>query len=177
MKLFSNLSPWVLVVTVVVSGSLVAQAKPKKAASAKEKSTSAATLTPEQQAKFDEWQKYINDMDNSYAKYPVDMCGYEMPITMDKAMVEPFMKANANAELYCEEVRTKLSTICRNAAELGNKNKEKITKLVKKISCLNGKKETDVGFEAKGGELKVYLGPKAANISEEVLKFIDSQKN
>lgn len=138
-------------------------------------SKSKITLTPEQKAKHQSWMDYINNMDASYAKYPVDMCGYAMPITIGEEMVAPFMEASANAEMYCEEIRTKLSTMCRNAKELKNKNKEKITKLVKKISCRLASKEDEVKFKVGGGELTAYLGPRSANLSEELLKFMDQQ--
>lgn len=133
-----------------------------------------ATLSAEEKAKLSSWRSYINDKSQSYAQYPIDMCGKEIPIDIDASLVKPFIAAGNNAELYCEEARTKLSTMCRNAEALKNDNKKKITSLINRIKCQIGKKEDEVSFKIQNGVLIFSIGPKGANISEELLKFLDA---
>ena len=134
----------------------------------------ATELTGDEKAKLDSWRAYINDKSQSYAQYPIDMCGKEIPINIDASLVKPFIAAGNNAELYCEEVRTKLSTMCRNAESLKNNNKKKITSLINKIQCQAGVKEDEVSFKIQQGVLIFSIGPKGSNISEELLKFLDA---
>ncbi|MGE0764741.1 MAG: hypothetical protein AB7N80_15815 [Bdellovibrionales bacterium] len=164
-----------LVCAGLVACNTFAADKKKPAAKATAPATTKAPevkLTPEQEAKYKELQKYLNDTSLSYAQYPIDMCGQKLDITMDKAMVPAFMEASANPELYCEEVRTKISLMCRNAADLKNNNKKKLTTLIKKIDCKLGTGE-QADFKISGGLLTFTVGPKASNLSEKFLAFID----
>ena len=83
-------------------------------------------------------------------------------------------KADTDAKNYCEEFRTKLSTMCRNAVDLGNNNKEKINKLVSKITCKLAGKPDEVSFKIQKGELIAFIGPKSSNLSEALLAFLDA---
>lgn len=134
---------------------------------------SQAKLSPAEKVQHQKWQKYLSDPAGPYAYYPKEMCGKDFPITLDPAVTPAFMKAGNDASLYCEEIRSKLSTMCRNAESLGNNNKKKITKLINKITCTLGKGD-EASFKIVAGNLQASLGPKASNISEKLLAFLDS---
>jgi hypothetical protein len=131
-------------------------------------------LTDSEKVEWQKWEAYLNDMEASYAKYPVDMCGKEIPTHIDQSLVPSFVKAETDAKNYCEEFRTKLSTMCRNAVDLGNNNKEKINKLVSKITCKLAAKPDEVSFKIHNGELIAFIGPKSSNLSEALLAFLDA---
>ena len=138
------------------------------------KKTTAPALTAEEKAQLQKWQQYLNDPKGTYAYYPKEMCGKDFPMLLDPGLVSPFMKAGNNAAEYCEAVRTKLSTMCRNSVDLKNNNKAKITKLVGKISCHPATTEDEASFKFAGNDLQVFLGAKASNIEEKLLAFLDA---
>lgn len=148
--------------------------KDLKAIAAKVAAPAAASLTPAEKAQHQKWQTYLNDPNGSYAYYPKEMCGKDFPMTLDQNVTAPFMKAGNDAAVYCEEIRTKLSTMCRNSADLKNNNKVKINKLIAKITCKIGTKEDEASFKLVGTELQASLGAKASNISENLLAFLDA---
>ena len=135
-------------------------------------------LDAAQKAKLKEWQAAIDDKTATENTWPMEMCKKEFPMKVDAALVAPFMEAGNEANFYCREVREKLSTICRNAKgnlKYGNgkDNKELITKLINSIVCTIGNDSEDQAtFKIEKGVLTAYLGPKASNISENLLKFL-----
>ncbi len=165
--------------SVLVTGSVFAVSTkklpvPPAAAANTTPAGGAVALTNEEKATLQKWQKYVNDMHESYAKYPVDMCGKEIPIKLNANLVKPFLKAGNLAQHYCEEIRTKLSTMCRNSDELKNTNKTKITKLISRINCGINEKEDQITFKIAGQALDVMVGAKASNLSEQLLVFLDA---
>lgn len=136
------------------------------------KAAAGVKLTPEEKVQFDKWQKYVNDDSASYAKYPLEMCGHKMPITIEPAMVPAFMKAGNELGLYCEEVRTKVSTICQNGEALKNNNKKKLAAAIQKITCKLGPVEDQATFNLVNGDLQATLGVKASDISDKLYKHL-----
>lgn len=131
-------------------------------------------LTPAQRKQLQTWQNFLNDKKVTENSWPKEMCGQDFPIVMDASLAPAFMEAKNEASLYCREVRDKLSTMCRNSKDLGNNNKAKITKLIKKINCTLAAGEDEASFKIMNGELQASLGAKASNISEKLLEFLDA---
>ncbi len=130
-------------------------------------------LTPQETANLKKWQKQVDDPSDNENKYSMEMCGKNLPLKLDASLAAPFTKEGNEAGYYCREVREKLSTMCRNAKDLGNNNKEKVTGLVNSIVCKAGTGD-EATFVLKGGVLEAKLGPKASNISEKLLAFMDA---
>lgn len=151
--------------------------KDLKAIATKVAAPAVVTLSPAEKAQHQKWQAYLSDPNGSYAYYPKEMCGKDLPMTLDQNVTAPFMKAGNDAAVYCEEIRTKLSTMCRNSADLKNNNKVKINKLIGKISCKIAAKEDEASFKLVGNELQAFLGAKASNIAEKLLEFLDATPN
>ena len=140
----------------------------------------AVTLTAEQKTKLAGWQAAVNDQSATEFKWPMEMCGMKTPllIKLDPSIAEPFATAGNEANFYCQEVRDKISTICRNAADTakrGNKvdNKALINKLINRITCKGIKEpEDNATFSIQGGELTATLGGKASNVAEKLLEYL-----
>ena len=126
-------------------------------------------LSAAEAAQHAKWQKYVNDMDASYAKYPVEMCGHAIPITIEPAMSQAFIKAGNELGNYCEQVRTKVAITCRNGEDLKNGNKKKLAAAIKKITCKLGKTEDMATYNLVNGDLQATLGVKASNIEEKLI--------
>lgn len=139
--------------------------------------TPVVVMSAAEKAQHQKWQAYLSDTGGTYANYPKEMCGKDFLMTLDPGVTVPFMKAGNDAAVYCEEVRTKLSTMCRNPADFKNNNKVKINKLVDKITCLIGSKEDEASFKLVDKELRASLGAKASNISEKLIEFMDAAPN
>lgn len=138
----------------------------------------APALTAEQKAKLKGWQKDLDDKTVTENGWPKEMCGKDLPMTIDESIAPAFMEAGNEANFYCREVREKLSTICRNGKgnlKYGNgkDNKELVNKLINKIVCTLGTaSEDEASFKIDKGVLTASLGPKASNVSESLLKFL-----
>ncbi len=95
-----------------------------------------------------------------------------MPITIEPAMVPAFVKAGNELGHYCQEVRTKISTICQNGEALKNNNKKKLASAVLKITRKLGAVEDQATFELVKVELQATLGVKASDISDKLYKHL-----
>jgi hypothetical protein len=166
----------ILVVPILVLSflgtSALAETKPASA-------TKPAKLTKDQEARLKGWQKDLDDKTVTENGWPEQMCGKKLPMTIDPSITPAFMEAGNEANFYCREVREKLSTMCRNAKghiqKYGNgaDNKALINKLISKIVCTLGTESEDqASFKIEGGTLTAFLGPKASNISENLIKYL-----
>jgi hypothetical protein len=133
-----------------------------------------AALTPEQEGYLEKAQDYLDDPNKSYAAYPVDMCGFKIPTKIDESLVEPFMKADAELKNYCEEVRTKISLICRDSADA---EKEKVKKKIKKITCKLSSKPEEISFQfdEATGDFQAFFNTKASDIDRAVLEAVKTK--
>ncbi len=132
-------------------------------------SSSASALTLKEKKQFKEWTDYLADASSSYVKTVKDKCGYEIPLTMEDKFTTPFMAANANAASYCDETRSKISSMCEDAT-----SKDAIKAKIKKIHCVLAKKEDEASFKLAGGTLTFSVGVKASNLSDKVKDFLEN---
>ena len=131
-------------------------------------SNAAAGLSPAEKAQSVRWARELADPKDHEGYYPREMCGKEIPSAFDENLVPPFVKAGENLAAYCIEIRTKVSTICRNNEE----NKAKLVKNINKIQCHLGKTD-ETSFKIEKGVLHFTFGPKSSNLSENFLKFFE----
>ncbi len=131
-------------------------------------SNAGTVLTQKEKAQLVGWNRQLADKKDYEGYYPREMCGKELPTAMDENLVPPFVKAGENLGAYCREIRTKVSTICRNDEE----NKAKLVKNINRIQCHLGKVD-ETSFKIDKGVLHFTFGPKSSNLSEHFLAFFE----
>ena len=127
----------------------------------------AHALTLKEKKQFEEWKTQLKEPYVSSGKSIKDLCGADIPATLDESMVTPFMTENTNAASFCREIYSALSSMCGDATA-----KAEISKKIKKISCKLGK-DNEVTYKLNGNELVMTVGVKANNISTKTTKFIE----
>lgn len=132
-------------------------------------SSTASALTLKERKQYKEWQEYLVDTSSSYVKTVKDKCGYDIPVTMEDKFTTPFMAASANAASYCDEARSRISSMCEDAT-----SKEAIKAKIKKIHCTLAPKEEEASFKLAGGTLTFTFGVKASNLGDKVKDFLEN---
>ena len=131
-------------------------------------SNAAPALNQKEKAQSVRWARELADPKDHEGYYPREMCGKEISAAFDENLVPPFVKAGENLAAYCIEIRTKVSTMCRNNEE----NKAKLVKNINKVQCHLGKID-ETSFKIEKGVLHFTFGPKSSNLSENFLKFFE----
>lgn len=132
-------------------------------------SSTASALTLKEKKQVKEWNDYLVDESSSYVKTVRDKCGYNIPLTMEDKFATPFMAQNANAASYCDETRSRISSMCEDAT-----SKEAIKAKIKKIHCVLAKKEDEASFKISGGTLTFTVGVKASNLGDKVKEYLEN---
>lgn len=120
-------------------------------------SSTASALTLKEKKQYKEWQEYLVNKRSSYVK------------TAKDKFTTPFMAASANAASYCDEARSRISSMCEDAT-----SKEAIKAKIKKIHCTLASKEEEASFKLAGGTLTFTFGVKASNLGDKVKDFLEN---
>lgn len=132
-------------------------------------SAKSLALTLPEKKKFKEWVDYLNDPSSSSVQLVKEKCGYEISAKIEESFVTPFMKENANAASYCDEVRSQISSMCSDSV-----TRDAIKAKVKKISCVYSSNPSEVKLEISSDTLKFSFGTKASNISDKTKEFLEN---
>lgn len=131
-------------------------------------SLSAQALTLAEKKQIAKWKEDIGSSTEYSSEQFKKKCGYDMPVSLDEKMVTPFMADNSSLPAFCDSPRSVMASMCDDAI-----SKTEITKKVKKVTCLLGKKG-EISYKLNGTELVYTVGLGASNLDEAAKKFLEN---
>jgi hypothetical protein len=127
--------------------------------------TSALTMT---EKKFKtEWDAKVK----TYGSHDLfkKNCGGDLSYTFDDKLVTSFVKDNANAATYADQLAGAMARMCEDATV-----KKALSSKVKKMALKGAAKNDEASFKMSGSELVVTLGPSAPNLEDKVKEFLEN---
>jgi hypothetical protein len=125
-----------------------------------------ALTTKEKQSKL-EWDKNVK----TYGSHDLmkKNCGNDLSYSFDEKLIILFVKDNANAATYADQLAGALARMCEDATI-----KKAISSKIKKMALKGADKIDEVSFKLSGSELVVVLGPSAPNLEDKIKTFIEN---